>query len=167
MFWDPASARGKSQNFYEWGKIDEYIREDFYAFFLTGAKTESIFAVYKRAEELQVLSTDELGFESMHIKIEYERRKNKVWMFFFLFMLFLVSFGSNFFSMLGRACYHWNEHPSYEQAAMGLCLFFLEFFGLIVVGGFVISIWKNRKRTEYLQRKILVIEEIQNERKKK
>lgn len=131
-------------------------------------RRQRAFSQYIRErEELQVLSTDELGFESMHIKIEYERRKNKVWMFFFLFMLFLVSFGSNFFSMLGRACYHWNEHPSYEQAAMGLCLFFLEFFGLIVVGGFVISIWKNRKRTEYLQRKILVIEEIQNERKKK
>lgn len=144
------------------------IPENIFMRFSLEERRKRAFLQYIRERgELQALNTDELGFEFMCVKIEYEHRKNKTWMFFFLFMFFLVNFGSSFLSTLGTVYYHWNGYPPHEQEAIGLCLFLLEFFGVVVVGGMGISICKNRKCADHLQRKILVIEEIQNERKKK
>ena len=139
----------------------------FMRFSLEERRKRAFLQYIRERGELQALNTDELGFEFMCVKIEYEHRKNKTWMFFFLFMFFFVNFGSSFLSTLGTVCYHWNGYPPHEQEAIGLCLFLLGFFGVVVVGGLGISVCKNRKCADHLQRKILVIEEIQNERKKK
>lgn len=139
----------------------------FMHFSLQERRRRAFLQYIREREELQALSSDELHFVYMHTKLEYEYRKNKVWMFFFLFIIFFVGFGSGFLSKIGTVCYHWNRYPPSEQEAIGLGLFFLGFWFWMVVGGMGIIIWKNRKCAENLQRKILMIEDVQNERKKK
>lgn len=66
--------------------------------------------------------------------------------------------------MIGTVSYYWNRYQPSEQEVIGLCLFFLGFGFFVMVGGQSIIIWKNRKWAENLQRRILMIEDIQNER---